>query len=123
MYSGIADYRNNSSTTIQDTRGCIRFNDVYRSYYNVYGFCLYTIQSFRDTYNRYPDLITGSSDYNWCYNYLIGRLYNIRPSSNGIIGDLYVYINTNNGRYGYITGSKDVDGVFMNRKCIQPIYL
>lgn len=81
-----------------------------RTYYNIYGFCLYTIQSFRDTYNRYPDLITGSSDYNWCYNYLTSKLNNLHETHINLNmentqiswGDMYVYIN-DDGRYGVYT--------------------
>lgn len=85
-----------------------------RTYYNIYGFCLYTIQSFRDTYNRYPDLIIGSSDYNWCANYLQSKIYNLHETHINLNmentqiswGDMYVYINTSDGRYGIHTATR-----------------
>ena len=121
MYSGQTNYKGNSSSTLQDTRECIRFNNGYRTFYNVYGFCLYTIQSFRDTYNRFPDLIVGSSDYNWCANYLQSKIYNFRRYGNSLYGDLFIYKNKDDGQYTIHTGSNAAsDSIFFIDKIRQP---
>lgn len=122
MYSGQTNYKGNGNATLQDTRECIKFNDGYRTFYNVYGFCLYTIQSFRDTYNRFPDLIIGSSDYNWCYENLRNNLFYIRNIGNRYLsGYMFAYKSTADGRYDIHTGATGTaDSIFFMNKIRQP---
>lgn len=108
-YTGHANYRaNGRNNTIAN-----------RTNYNFYGFCLYTIQEFFDTHNRYPNLMKGTTDYTWCINYLNSKLngYHTRSYSTGTgpfrrrryraEGGLWVYIN-NDRKYAINDGTTTI---------------
>jgi hypothetical protein len=91
-----------------------------RTLYNIYGFCLYTIQEFYDTNNRYPDLMEGTPDYIWCLNYLKGKVHNLHNNGIGLRGDLYVHIN-DDGKYVIDNGTVgNGDSFYIIRTISQP---
>lgn len=97
-YTGRTAYKDNSRNN-----GIGVANRITRTLYNAYGFCLYTIQEFYDTNNRYPNLMEGTPDYTWCINYLRSKLNNIHRRITSMdlycnTGDLYIYIN-DDGKY------------------------
>lgn len=115
-YTGHTKYKANNSN-----RDIIRMPyGPNRTLYNIYGFCLYTIQEFYDTNNRYPNLMEGTPDYIWCLDYLKSKVHNLHNDGSGLRGDLYAYIN-DDGKYGITSGHVGRgDSIFVMRTISQP---